>query len=549
MNRTIAITIVLTLALAGGLFAGGQTEETTAPAIEVSDPGEFPIVNETYTMSMFNVQPSTVEDFETNDFTLWLEEKTNVHIDWELAPSASLNEKRTLLLASGDYPAVFHQAGTTLDELVIYGGQGVFRPLQDLIAEHTVELNRIFDEHPEYQAALTTPDGNQYDLAIISDCYHCTFSLKMWILKDWLERLDLEMPTTTEEFYDVLMAFKTQDPNGNGEQDEIPLSGAVNGWRTKIPGALMTAFIYYDDDRYFAMEDDKVQFVANKPKWREGLRYIKRLYDDGLLDPNALTQERSQLTSIAENPGKPILGASLGGWFGQFTVNGAESGRYKLYEAVPPLKGPDGFRTTGYFPYPLRPGNFQVTDQAEHPEIAIKWADLLYTQEATLRSTFGRPGEEWRWADDDQIGLNGEPAIYEVLNTYGTIQNVHWSSAALAYKSAEHRLGSVRPENIYIGASGGVEARLYDATSRLYDVGIEPDQVYPQIVYMTEDQASTNAQLQTAINSYVEESTARFITGDLDLDDDWDDYVSELDKIGLEEYLSVNQAAYDRSYR
>ena len=96
----------------------------------------------------------------------------------------------------------------------------------------------------------------------------------MWINKTWLENLGLEMPTTTEEFENVLKAFKDQDPNGNGVADETPLSGSITGWNTGVENPLLCAFLYNDGSSSsyrVNLEDGKVSFAPSMDKFKEGL--------------------------------------------------------------------------------------------------------------------------------------------------------------------------------------------------------------------------------------------------------------------------------------
>jgi putative aldouronate transport system substrate-binding protein len=72
---------------------------------------------------------------------------------------------------------------------------------------------------------VTTPDGNIYVLPGLDGCWHCYWPTKSWINEDWLAAVNMDMPTTTEEYEKVLLAFKNDDPNGNGKPDEIPFSG------------------------------------------------------------------------------------------------------------------------------------------------------------------------------------------------------------------------------------------------------------------------------------------------------------------------------------
>ena len=551
MKKTLLCGFVLASFLVGYTFGGGGQEPASAGSgIQVSEPGVFPIVEERITLEFFAPQHAIVEDMATNTMTMYMEELTNVHIEWETVPSQAQNEKRTLLLASGDYPDVLFSVGTTAQEVMIYGSQGVFLPLNDLIDTHGFEIKKVFAEQPNVRPIITTPDGNIYALPHINQCYHCFFSQKMWINREWLAALDLDMPTTPEEMYQVLKAFKTRDPNGNGIADEIPISGSgTGGWHSRFPAFFMNAFIYYDDTGdYFSMNNGTISFVANKPGYRDGLRYLTRLYAEGLIDPAAFTQDGTQLRSLGENPDISILGSALAGWFGVFTKNGAPSGRFTLYDAVPPLEGPGGVRTTGSYPFGINVGNYVITSASENPEIAFKYADHLYNREATLRSVFGREGEEWDWANPGDKGLNGEPAIWIRHSTFGSLQNFHWAQVGPSYRPFLLRLGekAVSRDDYFTGK--GLSLRLYDETKAKYDVGIVPDEVYPP-VFMTKQQSSEIAQLRTTIGDFIVEHDARFITGDLDIEKDWDAYVNELDKIGVERYVQVAQEAYDAQYK
>jgi putative aldouronate transport system substrate-binding protein len=550
MKRMMMI-VTSILVMTGLLFAAGQQQGGAATeSLELSDPGVFPIVQEQVTLEFFAPQHAIVEDMATNTMTMYMQDLTNVHIEWETVPQQAVNEKRTLLLASGDYPDVLFSVGITPDEEMIYGGQGVFLSLNDLIDEYTVELQKVFTEQPLVKPVITTPDGNIYGLPQINQCYHCFFSQKAWINREWLGAVGMEMPTTTDEMYQVLKAFKTQDPNGNGKVDEIPISGAVGGWHTQFPAFFMNAFIYYgDDETYLEMENDTVGFVANRPEYREGLKYVHKLYSEGLIDPAAFTQDGTQLRSLGENPDEVVLGSAIAGWFGIFTKNGAPSNRFTLYDAVPPLEGPEGVRTTGHYPFGITRGNYVITNECDYPAVAVKWADHLYSQEATLRSVFGREGEEWVWAKPGDKGLNGEPAIWERLSTFGSLQNYHWAQMGPSYRPTYLRLGekAVPDEDLMTGR--GLSLRLYRETKAKYDVGIVPDQVYPP-VYMTKEQASEIAQLRTALSDYIAEANARFIIGELDPhSSDWDDFVKELDKIGVARYVELNQEAYNAQYK
>ena len=271
----------------------------------------FPLTQEPATLRVFTSGNSNVEDFATNAFTKWYEEKTGVKVDFTVAAGTGddVTQALNLLLASGDYPDVIliPYGVVSTSQLAFYGQQGIFLPLNDLIEEVGVETKRIFEIYPQAETVSTAPDGNIYALPTVNECYHCSLGAKMWIYQPWLDRLGLEMPTTTEEFRAVLQAFKTQDPNGNGEADEIPLAASPLVWNGNLDIFLGSAFIT-NPQSHLVLSDGAVDVTYTKPEFREALRYIHSLYEAGLIAPASLTQDEDGLSRML-NSEEVIVGA------------------------------------------------------------------------------------------------------------------------------------------------------------------------------------------------------------------------------------------------
>lgn len=515
----------------------------SAEPIALSEPGAYPLVQEKTTLKVMVRGNPLVENFETNEFTKWYEDKTNVHIEWEVVPEQSMQEKLNLVLASEDYPDVIMGLNISPAQQMIYGTQGAFLPLNDLIEKQGANTKKMFQDNPEIQSTITALDGNIYALPEVNECYHCSMSQKMWIYEPWLKKLNLDMPETTEELYEVLKAFKENDPNGNGLQDEIPLSISPKSWSSSIDAFLLNSFIYnpvYGSSyKHIFIKDDKLDVAYNKPEWREGLRYMNKLYAEGLLAPESFTQDDNQLIQIGENADTVILGAATGGHQGVFTQLLGESGRWKEYKTVPPLKGPNGVRYAALDSTGLNPGAFVITKKAKHPELALRWADGLYEREHTLRSVYGRPDEEWRDAKDGEVGINGEPAVWSELKSYGTVQNIAWIQTGPSLRTNDFRLSAVAK------GDDDLEVILYNETKNKYEPYKPTDVSTVPPLFLTNEQASEVADLSKTINDYVDEMLARFVIGDANLDKDWEGYVNQLEAMNVARYLEIYQEAYD----
>ncbi|HEY8362824.1 MAG TPA: ABC transporter substrate-binding protein [Tissierellaceae bacterium] len=559
---TICLLLGLSLILSGcgskgeqenneAVNTGSSEEKNDSGSVDegesiVTPPGTYPLVTKKITLKAFAPKlPYVTNIAEGNNFTEWLEEKTNVHIEWELAPQDSFGEKKNLMLASGDYPDIIF--GVSKQEEMTYGPQGVLLPLNDLIEENCINFKKVLEERPFLKGAITTPDGNIYSLPTINECYHCMYAMRAWINKKWLDNLGLDMPTTTDEYYEVLKAFKYNDPNGNGKQDEIPLSGAVGGWHTNVANFFINSFIYNDGENRFIFKDGKLDFAANKPEFREALRYLNKLYTEGLMDKAALTQDVQQLIQLGTNPEVNILGSATAAlWWNFSDSDNVENPRNREYVAMSPLKGPNGVQYAAYYPFGFSTGAFAIFSNCKYPEVAIRLADFLYTYEGTLLSTVGPEGVAWRWAKEGEKGLHGEKAMWVMLKDITVTEfNDCWGEMGPYYKTNEFRLGQAAPEQ----NPWDTEYRLYkESKEKMASYAPPVEEIFPPVYILPED-LDEYARLSTQIKDYVDESIAKFITGALDLDKDWDVYVKEFEKLELDKFLQINQKAYEAQYK
>jgi putative aldouronate transport system substrate-binding protein len=504
---------------------------------------EFP-PKEKVTLKVMVRGVTNVEDYATNSFTKWYEEKTNVHIDWEVIPATNAQDKLNLVLASNNYPDVIFSFGITPTTQMIYGSQGVFVPLNKYIDKYGSETKRLMKEIPELKDAMTAPDGNIYGLPYVNQCFQCSFPQRMWIYKPWLDKLGLKVPTTTDDLYNVLKAFKTRDPNGNSKADEIPMMGSITSTAESF---LMNSFIFNQNPNHLLMNKGKVEAAFTQPEWKDGLAYMNKLYSEGLLSKQTFTQDDKQLKEVAENPNTPIVGVIPAFGVNTFTQIGGASGRWLDYVAVPPLKGPKGVQIGAINPNNFTNANFVITSSSKNPEIAFRWADGLYNEDVSMRSVTGEPGKQWRKVGPDDkglVGLDGRKAEWVELQPYGNLQNDGWNQTGNAHYSDNIRLGKASDPK-----TPNLAWILYKASKELYAPHQPPEKEVVPPLFFSNDQAMEMAPMQKTINDYVTESIARFVTGDLKIDKDWNAYLKNLDGMNVKRYLEINQAAYDAKYK
>ncbi|MBN1648803.1 MAG: extracellular solute-binding protein [Spirochaetales bacterium] len=542
--KKIALFLLLVFC-ASVLFAGGNKETAAGNDIGLSAPGVEPLVPEKITLTAFIPSIGFIEDIRENAMYKWIEEQTNVHIEWIESSKVDANTKLSVLLASGEYPDIIFGAsgnGLAVQDVYKYGSQGIFIPLNDLIEKQGFYIKELFKAEPAFKDVITSPDGNIYALpAIFTDDYHMTMRQKYWINKKWLDNLGLKMPTTTDEFYAVLKAFKEKDANGNGDpNDEIPMTGSK---RQKENTALwiMNAFIpaggndNSGDETLstyeFVTDKGEILFTANKPEFREGLRFIRKLYKEGLMDVAALTQDRSQIKPLVDGGDTSRIGGSASHHPANFmSMSDDPSAPFYEYVTLPPLKGPKGQQNTPWFiDAVIKPGEFAITDTCKYPALAFRWADFCYKL-STMEHDKGIEGVHWeRVTDPKVLGLNGKPAKYKYLTDIKPDDNAQINMGP----------GWTRDMKNEFAKSDGFsyEYFLYNATKQY-----EPFKIrrfpYSTAAVSAEDNVEFD-DLRRTIHTFILESTSRFIIGDLDIEKDWDKYVSELEQIGLSRYLEI----------
>lgn len=547
MKKTLSILLCLVMTL---------TMATVALAAEVTPNGEFPVVNEKITLTVFAHALPSIVDLSTNAFTQWYEERTGVHIEWITAPQGNAMEVLNLMLAGGDLPDIILGAGLKPEVEEMYGStEHMFVPLNDLIEQYAPNFKALLAERPEILDVITAIDGNIYGLPSIQDCYHCTYPQKMWINQSWLDKLNLKTPTTVDEFYDVLVAFRDQDPNGNGLKDEIPMVAAkeTEGWYQSATGYLMNAFVYdsgiYVPVKDYVTADGKVDTSINKDGYREGMRFMNKLYSEGLLYPDSMTMNADSIKTLTLAE-EELVGAAPGGHLAMFLDVVTNPERYRHYTALAPLAGPDGTRNVSSFPFsPISAGEFVITTANKYPEASMRWADDFYNYTTQMWRSWGAEGTAWRVAEAGEVGLDGEtPALFKTLIPFDEqAQNEHWSWLGIEFADNAYWNGTnVTTPDMDLYSADGFEKLLWEETEAKYEPYKTEQYAELPPLRLNSDENDELAMLQVQLKNYIEASRADFIIGNLNVDNDWDAYVSTLEDLGLSRYLELKQGAYDK---
>lgn len=488
----------------------------------------------------------SIGDWNKNAFTKWFEERTGVKVEFEAVltfnPDGSQDlTKINAMLASGDLPDAFLAIPFTTSQVSLYGQQGLFVAIDDYVQTYAPHTLQSFKDYPDWRPQLVAADHKLYQLKTLADCFHCRVSpARAYVNKKYVEAVGGAIPTTTDELRELLKLLKAKDPTP--KHNIIPFAASVGN---AIDRYIMSSFLYSPGgDRnggWMRLNNDKLEFVADKDEWREALRFLRQLSDDGTFGREVFTMTNDALLA-AGNQGR--LGFVRGYSWAVF-IDIAETGEQPWRDYVPvlPLKGPSGTQYASWDYYNYNGwSSLVITKKCSNPEVLVQWADAQMELEATLSAGLGpRDKGDWGWATAGQKGINGKQAIM-YQKQYPPPANISWNNWSINYESNDSRLGLwVDPKNPTF------EKDLYDASVG-YKKYAQPKEFQLPPLLLDPASASQVADMAASIESHVTQSLAKFAVGEQDINSDgaWNSYVGAFKKIGLSNYLDLYQKAYDK---
>lgn len=528
LSIVIAASLMAGCSSEGGKAAGENENNTPEAASNLNETG-MPIVNEKITLDFFTGKWAG-NSSNYDEVLVWkkYQELSNIDVNFNLVPFETLTEKRNLALAGGDYPDVFYSARVGSAELTRYGPQGVFIPLNDLIDKYAPNFKKLMEEYPDIRKGLTMPDGNIYSLPSFYDPNFLSMLIgtPLWINEDWLKQLKMKEPKTIDEFYNYLKAVKETDLNGNGKQDEIPFGGTgITPIIDQIKGAwglgtkgLGHKFVDVDPDK------NELRFTKILPEYKEMLQFMNKLYSEGLLDKEIFTIESSALNAKGQ---ADLLGSTIVP--NPDTVMGKDN-----YIGLGALEGPHGDKLYSHVKVPMvHVGAFAITDKNESPEATIRFMDHFYGQEGATFFFMGEEGTTYNKNAEGELEyieeITNNPdglTMDQALTKYFT-----WTGGSYpGYVKADYFKGSETLPN-------SMEAAEKAEPNAVEDIWYNFN--------FTNEETDFMSSVGKDIHDYIGEMEAKFVNGSASFDQ-WDVYVDTINKMGLEEYMKIYQAAYDR---
>ena len=521
-----------------------KNDESTTPekettGIKLGTVGEFPVVEETLEMTMMGPGAGMAEWKDMAVFQS-MADKTNIEFSFTTPPMADFATKLNLAFASGDLPDVLF--GTDANNLtpemeMQYGEQGILIPLEKLIEDNMPNFHKILEENPEIRKSITTPSGHIYTLPFIPRGSTSIWPRwPLWYNGEWLDALGVkELPKTTDEFYDLLVRFRDEDPNGNGKKDEIPFTDEKMDSRLWLLGAFGLT------DRTIEEIDGTVVYAPITENYKEFLIYMNKLYSEKLIDQEVYSQSGEQKKAKGQNNQLGVFPD----WYSMFTTGKTEK------EAInDPMFFPltSDINKERIAPASTRLGRatFAITSKNPSPEASLRWVDYFYTPEGSDFLNVGPEGALWEYAENDQ----GERV--RVFTEGVDIDNTEDSRSKVTpdYGIPVPKMSFPGSEKTYTpiiaNANDKVDTSFNDFIEEQTNEKIEPfAKVTFPLLYLTTEESEKVRDIATDLKAYVEQMEAKFITG-LEPIENWDKYVETIEGMDVATYVEVYQGAYDR---
>lgn len=450
---------------------------------------------------------------------------TNVSLKGTASPmETDSTQAFNLMIASKEIPDI---VGGQRNEINKYGMEGAFAPLNDLIDQYAPNFKAFLDANPEVKAALAAPDGNIYQIPYVFDS---KVSEAWFIRQDWLDKLNLEVPTTVDEMHEVLTAFVNNDPNGNGKKDEIGYITKRGGEsENKLDGLLS---LFGVSDFWHLNKEGKVEIGLYTPEYKEAVKLAHQWYSEGLIDPEIFTRGTKSASELFPQDNGGVI---------HYWIASTSNYNRTIPESVP------DFKLVGILPptdingdqwevasRDLLPGNgWAISAKNEHPVETIKYMDFWWSEYGRRLMVYGIEGVHHTMVD-------GKPV---------------YTDAVLKSSSAVN--DTMRKMGGQIDDMGYLHDTNYELQS-MHEIGVKTSEMYQEsgvvgkinpklpALSFTEEELNVITAKYPTCRTYMLEQQQNWVMHGGDIDAEFDNYMETLASMGMDEVVQVYQNAYDR---
>lgn len=465
----------------------------------------------------------------------WLqqvEDKAGVEIEWQEI-TADWDQKKGTMLASGDVPDLFIGPNVITDADFAQF-QGLFQDLSGML-DQAPNVTAMFEAKPETKKIAEQPDGKIFGLPKYQRYWPST-ATRMYINQQWLDNLGLSMPTTWDELYDVLLAFKEKDANGNGDpNDEIPMDwpGGIGGYFNPaylLSGTGMT--LTDGSPQGYFVEDGKVKNYLVDERYKTMVTFLNKLNKAGLINPEVFTHDYTKYQSVARGEGDT---AKVGFTFGWVASDRFGEQLAPQYTSMSPIKAtPDSAVSWSYDYNSLNYGINQIVMSAKskNKEAVMRFINELYAPDMGMQVLFGSLGPN--------IKDNGDGSYSVLPPADPKMDPGTWKWTSTMADNGAFYI----PDTLQLTLGKDMQEVL-EQSKPIDAIQIDVDNdVFPGFLKYSSADNSTMGLNNTNVMNLANTNFAKWVTKG-GIESDWDSYVKESEKAGLKQNLEILQKYYD----
>lgn len=516
--------------------SGGNNTETNAEASDSGNTGSKKVK-----LTAIMTKHPLTQELANMKWLQEAEERAGVEIEWQEV-TADWDQKKGTLLASGDIPDLIVGVNSITDA-DFSQFPGLFQDMSELISQHAPNVQAMFEAKPETKVIATQLDGKIYGLPKYQRFWPET-TTRQFINQKWLDHLGLQVPATWDELYDVLVAFKDEDANGNGDPaDEIPMDFAPTG--TVAFGAFMPTVLLGSEGitltdnsglGYF-VEDGKVKNFFTDERYKNVVAFLNKCFSAGLINPEVFTQDYTKYQSVARGNGETAAVGFTWGWEVTDRVGNALAPQYT---SMAPLKVSADSTVQNSWSYDYNSLNYgvnaiQMSAASKNKEAAMKFINELYDPEVSMQVLFGSLGTN--------IGDNGD-GTYTILPPEDAAMDPgtwKWTST-WADNGAMYIADSLK---LTLGTDMQSVGKQTEPLKAALDAIDKENDVLPSmfIKYSAADNNAMSLNNTSMMSLALSKWSQWITTGGIEAE--WDDYVKNIEQTGISKNIEIIQKYYD----
>ena len=545
----LAVLMVLSLAACAKTPASSTAPASSTEKTYYNKEG-MPIVNDAITITCTGQE--AFGPWSESMGIEFLKETTGILLQCESYNKEAWETQFTLKMSNNSLPDIVFAAFQDRADVNKWGQQGVFANWLDY-ADLMPNYMAFREREPNAAAYETAENGAVYGNTRVRSNDRGCINDQTYINTKWLKAVGKEVPTTQEELLDVLRAFKTGDPNGNGKADEIPVSvNDSSGFR--LNWVFRAGYGIYSTNYDFLVQadkDNKIYLADITDANKDYFKFMHQLFEEELLDNECFVQTDDQFIQKSKEERVGLWTS----WNGLLGSTGRTDGDvwkdYAMYagfttkytdEIIFPLyiKAAEGART-------------MINAKSQYIEACARLIDWgLYSLDGSTQWYYGKEGASFEYVDDGLGNKVPNADKFADLKTYTSVTQWRQYKVMLPDnaggqemtvtnevidKMSNEELQKMVDENNASYASG--------AYSELFIRNNKCEECFPFLVF-TGDEREAMGTKQAEIAEYIKTMRVGFINGTIDIDAKWDEFCNTVKSMGAEDIIKIYQQAYDR---